>query len=79
MNYTYDSLDRLLEWKINSVVAETYGYDASTGNLEYKGSPSLKLDYGDQDQVHAATSYNGWLYDYDAIGNMITRTSRPAW
>jgi RHS repeat-associated protein len=78
--YTYDDLNRLTEWKLNAVSQETYGYNASTGNLEHKGSPSLELAYTDPTHAHAATSYNGWTYTYDGNGNMITRaeSGQPA-
>lgn len=77
MSCGYDALDRLREWQINSVVTESYSYNATTGNLDTKGSPSLKLTYGDAEHAHAATGYNGWSYAYDDNGNMVTRVISP--
>ena len=69
LSYNYDALDRLTG--VSGAVSESYGYDSSTGNLSSKGGATLYYT----DTVHAATGYNDWLYDYDANGNMIERTT----
>jgi RHS repeat-associated protein len=73
--YTYDALDRLTGWTLNSVLQETYTYDPATGNLLDKGSATLA--YTDPAHVHAATSLSDQSsvnsYQYDANGNQVTR------
>ncbi len=50
---------------------ETYAY-GPTGNLLSKAG--LSYTYGDSSHVHAVTGLsNGWLFTYDANGNMTTR------
>jgi RHS repeat-associated protein len=72
--YTYDALSRLTAAAVTGGPAnysESYGYSATTGNLESKGGWTLA--YNDPDHVHAVTSAGGNTYGYDANGNQVTR------
>jgi RHS repeat-associated protein len=69
--YGYDALDRLTSWMLNDEPQESYGYSATTGNLETKGS--VTLTYGDSSHDHAVTSAGDNIYAYDANGNQTTR------
>ena len=71
-SYTYDGLERLMQWKMNGVTQEDYGYDAVTGNLSASGGAALS--YGDPSHDHAVTTMGGNTYGYDANGNQVTRT-----
>ena len=66
--YEYDALNRLTA--ISNALSESYEYNAR-GNLEIKGGQMLYYDAAAH--KHAATSYNGNTYAYDANGNMTTR------
>ncbi len=69
--YGYDPLDRLTSWSLNGVQQEGYGYYATTGNLQTKGS--LTLQYNDAAHDHAVTNAGGNSYSYDLNGNQTTR------
>ncbi|MEI7846311.1 MAG: RHS repeat-associated core domain-containing protein [Chloroflexota bacterium] len=71
-SYTYDSLDRLTGWKMNGIVKELYGYNASTGNLTTSGGATLT--YGEPSHDHAVTAMGSNTYSYDANGNQKART-----
>ena len=71
-SYTYDSLDRLTGWKMNGIVQELYGYNASTGNLATSGGATLT--YGEPSHDHAVTAIGSNTYSYDANGNQKART-----
>ena len=73
-NFTYDALDRLITADATggpATYSETYGYNATTGNLTAKGG--LALQYNDPAHVHAVTNAGSNTYSYDSNGNQITR------
>jgi RHS repeat-associated protein len=74
--FTYDELNRLesanATGRQDGLYNETYGYNASTGNLSSKAGNSYT--YGDTAHPHAATQLDLNIYAYDPNGNMTTRT-----
>jgi YD repeat-containing protein len=74
-SFTYDALDRLTSGAAtggsNGLYSETYGYDATTGNLTSKGG--VTLSYANPSHAHAVSSAGGNTYQYDADGNMTQR------
>jgi len=75
--FTYDSLNRLTAAVATGgtygLYNESYGYDASTGNLISKAG--IGLTYGDTNHKHAATSAGNTSYVYDNNGGLTTRTT----
>jgi RHS repeat-associated protein len=76
--FTYDALDRLTTGLADGGIFassnynETYGYGASTGNLQSKAG--VTYFYSDTLHAHAVTGLsNGNAYTYDQNGNMHTR------
>ncbi len=73
--FGYDALNRLTAAAVTNGPApytETYSYDPSTGNLSAKAGTSYTYS---TNHPHAAqTLSNGNTYQYDANGNMITRS-----
>ena len=57
---------------LDGLYAETYGYDANSGNLNLKSG--LSYSYLDNTHKHAVTNTSdGAVYTYDANGNQISR------
>ena len=80
-NYYYDEVNRLTS--ANAAVStsgkipaidQIFGYKPN-GNLDYRQTDSLRQNYSyDQNHVHAANGLGGNTYQYDANGNMVSRT-----
>jgi RHS repeat-associated protein len=74
-DFTYDTLDRLTGAVVTGgtggLYNETYGYNATTGNLETKAG--VTLQYNNSAHKHAATNMGSNTYQYDANGNMTQR------
>ncbi|MBV6397148.1 MAG: hypothetical protein HFACDABA_02753 [Anaerolineales bacterium] len=77
--FTYDALDRLItagatgDTSQGGYATETYGYDATTGNLSTKAGVTYTYDVNHKHAV--ASLSNGNSYSYDANGNMTTRNA----
>ena len=73
--FTYDELDRLTQAQNlpaanGGYTAYNYQYD-SIGNMLYKSDIGI-MSYGQTAGPHALTSAAGYLYTYDANGNMLS-------
>jgi len=77
--FTYDALDRLItagatgDASQGGYATETYGYDATTGNLSSKAGVTYTYDVNHKHAV--ASLSNGNSYSYDANGNMTIRNA----
>ncbi len=69
--YTYDAINRLTGWTLNTQPTESYAYDSSTGNLMTKGATTLQ--YNNASHPHAVSNAGSNTYAYDANGNQVTR------
>jgi len=75
--FEYDSLDRLVSAQASQVgdgsnYSESYTYSSSTGNLASKtGIGNYTYDANHPHAVESTS--NGWSFEYDQNGNMITR------
>ncbi|MFH1772225.1 MAG: toxin TcdB middle/N-terminal domain-containing protein, partial [Candidatus Omnitrophota bacterium] len=73
--FDYDSLNRLknaqgIPNQSGTTSIFTYNYD-SIGNITYKSDAGI-MKYGEGAGPHALTSVRGYIYTYDANGNMKT-------
>lgn len=70
--FTYDSMNRLLNSALNGATNLTMTYDAA-GNINSKSDVSSSAYVYDTVHKHAVKTAGTWSMTYDANGNMVTR------
>ena len=77
-SFNYDSANRLTQASASGgsfgIYSESYTYNSTTGNLQSKtGMGNYTYDANHKHAV--ASTSNGWLFEYDANGNMVGKHS----
>ncbi len=75
-NYTYDLAGRLIEVNRDGITTAVYNYDGNSNRIGGTNSEGpISATYDGQDKL---LTYNGNVYNYNANGDLLTKTAQTA-